>query len=460
MDTSISFSKIVATPTLASWSQAYNAGKLFAVLSIEKTDHHDMDSLNIVGKGLLDKLEQEFFATEVKDLESIKKAILTVFEGVSHELTVSFVLCFFNENILYLFVLGKGNAFIKRDGKFGNILNSSKDNLKNIVSSSGFIQDNDLIILTTSAFSEVITSDVLYSSLETGLPTDATEALAPKIHKTEDGRLAAIIIKYNKPQEEPPAMAPEEEKIEDVILNNKTSKLGNIKNNVVLFLNKSFSLIKSKLKRQSFKSNPKKKILLLASIAIAIILVFSIFTAIKNQNNAKIASQFSEVFPQAQKKYDEGESLLDLNKNLARDSFLTAQKILEENKSKFPEKSKEKEKIENLLKNVNAKLSSIASLDATADKRKTLSVYVKNGSGVTGAAAKATDFLKGLGYNVVSTGNADTQDYQSTKIQVKSNKSEFLNLLKNDLSKNYTVGETSSDLSESVTEDTLIIIGK
>ena len=36
MDNNISFSKIVATPTLNSWSQAYNAGKLFAVLSLER----------------------------------------------------------------------------------------------------------------------------------------------------------------------------------------------------------------------------------------------------------------------------------------------------------------------------------------------------------------------------------------------------------------------------------------
>ena len=36
MDNNISFSKIVATPTLNSWSQAYNAGKLFAVLSLQK----------------------------------------------------------------------------------------------------------------------------------------------------------------------------------------------------------------------------------------------------------------------------------------------------------------------------------------------------------------------------------------------------------------------------------------
>ena len=65
MDNNISFSKIVATPTLNSWSQAYNAGKLFAVLSLEKTkDPSEIESLNMLGKDLLERLEQEFFVIE------------------------------------------------------------------------------------------------------------------------------------------------------------------------------------------------------------------------------------------------------------------------------------------------------------------------------------------------------------------------------------------------------------
>ena len=99
-------------------------------------------------------------------------------------------------------------------------------------------------------------------------------------------------------------------------------------------------------------------------------------------------------------------------------------------------------------------------MDSATDSKKSLSVAVQNGSGVAGAAAKASDFLKGLGYNVTSVGNADKDDYQNTKIQVKKSKVEFLNLLKADLSKNYTIGEATSDLPENSTEDALIIIGK
>jgi cytoskeletal protein RodZ len=49
-------------------------------------------------------------------------------------------------------------------------------------------------------------------------------------------------------------------------------------------------------------------------------------------------------------------------------------------------------------------------------ERSNLDVAVLNGSGEAGAATKASDALKKLGYNVVSSGNADNFDYATTQI--------------------------------------------
>lgn len=92
--------------------------------------------------------------------------------------------------------------------------------------------------------------------------------------------------------------------------------------------------------------------------------------------------------------------------------------------------------------------------------RSDLSVEVQNGSGVVGAASKASDFIKGFGYHVTSIGNAGNYDYEDVVISVKSDSSKYLSLLKSDLSKQYTVGSTSADLSASVSADALIIVGK
>ena len=92
--------------------------------------------------------------------------------------------------------------------------------------------------------------------------------------------------------------------------------------------------------------------------------------------------------------------------------------------------------------------------------RSKLNVVIQNGSGEAGVAGKASDYLKGLGYNISSTGNADNYNYANVFIKVKSDKSDFLGLLKKDLGFNYTIGTTSADLSSSSLEDALVIIGK
>lgn len=105
-------------------------------------------------------------------------------------------------------------------------------------------------------------------------------------------------------------------------------------------------------------------------------------------------------------------------------------------------------------KSVNP-VDSLTGLDRSA-----LSVEVQNGSGVTGAAARGSDILKGFGYKISSVGNANNEDYTNLTIQVKSTKSNFLALLKKDLGFSYTVGSASADLDSSSTADALVIIGK
>lgn len=97
---------------------------------------------------------------------------------------------------------------------------------------------------------------------------------------------------------------------------------------------------------------------------------------------------------------------------------------------------------------------------STGLDRSTLSIEIQNGSGVTGAAAKGSDVLKGFGYKVSSIGNADNENYENVTIQVKSTKTNFLALLKKDLGFSYTVGSTSADLSSDSTADAVVIIGK
>jgi hypothetical protein len=457
MDNNLTFSKIVATPTLNSWSQAYNAGKLFAVLSLDKTeDLPEIESLNILGKDLLERLEQEFFVIENKNLESIKNALLTVFDKAAKGVNISFAAGVIVNNILYLFALGNSKVFIKRGDNLGLLLNHQDVDPKKILSSSGFLKEEDLIVLATDAFSQVITREDLDSSLNNNEPSEITESLAPKIHKSENGKISAIVIRYNSPVAE--------KIIDDAIAKTDLEEIAQEEAVVEKALpnsyKKYFSPLKSKFKNLISKIRLTKKLFLIPAVIIVGVLILSVFLAIREQNNAKIRTLFAQIYPQAQKKYEEGQGLADLNKNFARDSFLAAQKILKDNMAQFPPKSKENSQAQDLLKKVDSGLAQVSSIDKSGLDRSTLSLIVQNGSGIEGVAGKAAKILQDLGYNVVSTGNADNYNYEGVTIKVKKENEKFLDLLKKDLSKDYAVKTDSSDLLSDSPTDALIIIGK
>lgn len=102
-----------------------------------------------------------------------------------------------------------------------------------------------------------------------------------------------------------------------------------------------------------------------------------------------------------------------------------------------------------------------SSIDKTTGlDRAKVDISIQNGSGVAGVAAKASSLLKNLGYNVISSGNADNFDYENVTVQVKTATSKYIPLLKKDLSATYTVASATSDLPASSSADVLIIIGK
>lgn len=95
--------------------------------------------------------------------------------------------------------------------------------------------------------------------------------------------------------------------------------------------------------------------------------------------------------------------------------------------------------------------------EAQETKRSDLSIVIHNGNGEAGVAGKASNILKQLGYKVHSTGNAANYDYEKTVIRISKDKAVYLELLKDDLSSSYTIGETSTNYTGA--GDALIIIG-
>ncbi len=368
-ETNVTFAKIVANPTAYSWSQAYNAGKLFAVLSLERNEENseEKDGLNVLGKEILDNLEQEYFTLETKDLDSIKNAVLVTSKKIPEDVFCSFVICAIVNNLLYAFILGKGKVDVKRKEKLGTILYVEEGVSSSIKAASGFLQNNDIIVLQTKQFSDIVSADTLAASLDSQPPSEIAETLAPKIHgnEKEQSGAAAIILSYKGLEQEQLEQADEvlepgekEEEAEEEIIQPEEKEEKMPEAPVEVASSGYLSLILGKLKLPKIDSfNHSKKLLLTVAVIIGVVFIASIFLAVKKQNDAKTQALFNQVYSPAQKKYDEGQSLLELNQNLAHDSFAAAQKILEDGKSKFPEKSKEEEQVLTLLQKVNQALS-------------------------------------------------------------------------------------------------------
>ncbi len=388
----ITSEKITATPTATSWAQTYHAGHLFAVLSLtqdeEKTDEEK--TLAAVGKDIINSLEEEYFTLETKSLSAIKDALQTTVAKIPKEITASLLVAAIIANpkatsakrkeILYLFVLGKGQVALKRNDTITPLLQETSE----LTGASGFLQDDDIVVVQTESFISLIPKEKILTALSQNKIADAAETLAPLVHETENGGACAIFINYRSNVPEKPLKEEKETMplpppptIEETPVAHKPSLFQQITERIGKIKQRQFALSQAKLK-------PKKILFLGVAILIAAIFVGGIMTTIQKQKHAETVALFQSIYPEAQKKYDEGQSLTGLNKNLAHDNFLEAEKILKDGQKKFPQGSNEYDQIASLLKKTEEALNNtgqIAAVDAKETDAKNspvLEAMIKN----------------------------------------------------------------------------------
>lgn len=363
-NTSLAFAKLTATPTEKAWSQAYNAGNLFACLSLNSKGEEDLHALQALGKELFSNLEAEFFTLEEKTLETIRDAIQKSLSHIPETVFADFSLAYFKDTVLYLFVSGESLVLMKRGGKLGTLLAGRRDAEQKIQTASGYLQNEDVIILETNQFASNISDQHLLESLELSLPNDIAESLSVHMHEKTDGDQAAIIIAYHgiaKPALDKPYEEDENITLADIQTEEEPQPqrphLPNFS-----FLSKFLPRSGIPLRGTPLPSLPylnhRKKFFLSISVIILALLIVSVFLTKQKQTNSKNAEIFNSIYPPAQKAYDEGVGLKTLNASLSREDLLKAEKLLADGKDKFPASSNEDKQIEELLAKVKAELGS------------------------------------------------------------------------------------------------------
>ncbi len=460
---SLAFAKLVATPTDTSWSQVYNAGNLFASLSLSKKTHEAEVSLNSIGKEMFSSLESEFFTLENKDLENIKMSLANSTHTIPSSVVASLCLAFFKENILYVFVFGRGTVIMNRQDKTG-ILIEELANDDEIKSASGFLENGDIIVLQTHQFAKDMPPDTISGALELNLPNDIAEALSPAMHEKDDGSprseaggQAAIIIKYlggvtsaipaSEPEaesddpeakeavddfvpaqieEEPEIMqsatihhAPNEEFAQGVSADDQIfqpeGELKKISSLPKIDISKLFSsgfLKKNPLKGLSHRS----KLFLSVAVIILVILTLSISFTKQKEENTKTSALFATIYDPALEDYEDGISVKSINKEFARSDFLKSQALLHSGKGKFKKGSDEEKKILELLAKVDSELGGASASEVIKPKEVSLGTndflsIVKTNSTASGFAKDQNSTLFVTDKAVVSvSGNGTKKD--------------------------------------------------
>ncbi len=345
----LAFAKLVATPTDSSWAQAYNAGNLFVCLSLTNMTPEPL-SLHVVGKEVFNILESEFFTLTEKNIHTIKEAIKVSIKNTPPECSVNLCMAVFKDDMLYVFIAGAGKVILKRDRTIGILLekdasaNISSD--KDILSASGYLKNKDTIVLETKQFTKDISEEALSSALELDLPSDIAEALSPQVHKKDDGDQAAIIISYQGFVQDIEPDQTLEEAQEEYRAETESRPT----------YTPEPPPKKKKLSLGVLRLNHTKKLMLSIAVIIATLLVASIFIAQDKQKNEKRQQLFVSIYEPAKKSYDEGKSIQSLNKDLSRNDFIKAEKILKEGLPKLEEASSEKKQLQELLTKVEAEL--------------------------------------------------------------------------------------------------------
>jgi len=361
--------KIVGRSKEEIWGQVFQSDSLFLVVEVSVPEDFEAAPL---GKEIINALFSKLDQLSTVNLKNLKKLIslqnnsfldLQISEGIK----LNLVLCTLVDSVFYLLILGQGKAFLKRGKKLATLLDGEG-------SGSGVLKDNDLLILGSPKFNQIISLETLKSNLDQLSPQEIAENLAPLLHSQENsfGAAAMIIsskfegfdgelsrtVRGSRPEEE--KKKKKEEKIPVLWFFSKIKPL-------IISLRSFLKLPSFVLKRKiSQEERAKKSVLTVALILTALLLVSIVFGFGKREKSVR-EEKFQAIFETASHKFDEGKALLDLNTQKSRELLQEAQESLLQGLEEFKKGSKEKRKIEELLKQIETALKEAEKIYKLAD---------------------------------------------------------------------------------------------
>lgn len=342
MEHSSPASKIVATATDTAWAQAYSAGKLHIILSLEGQADTPLASL---GKETIEKLQREFFALDEKNLKDLKTVVETVTKTVPENLTLSLIVTTLVQNTLYIVIAHSGSVILKRGDTLSIIGAGKKGELTGF---SGNLLPDDLVLCATHALLTTISSDDLKLAFDQKTADALSENLAPLLHEHATGAEAGLTWKMiGLPQQHEETV--EEKPQED----NDTLDLQEDGEKKPAFAFPHVPNIRTSIPMNHFG---KKQLIIAAIIVLLIVLGLGIFYEKSNRANSQLEKQADAVLSSNMQKYDDAIALQSLNQTLATEELQGIKEDVEKKAVNIPENSTAGKKIKEFLSKVNLAL--------------------------------------------------------------------------------------------------------
>lgn len=316
----LSIAKIVGSPkgNTGCWIHTFlppqeekvnRRGQIFAVATLSGLTAEE--EIAAAGKELISRLHEEYYG-DLSDTAFIqlKKAV----EKVSLEFKAEIAAVAEVKGVFNAALIGDGRLIFCRGGKTLNLLAGSSEG--EVKTGSGYLRNHDLFLLGSGEFFKLVAQGVLQAALMTGSPSEAAEALAPIIHGQENGSgAAAIIVKV----EEKPTKPVTEERVTQ-------KRWIEIKNKFQRRFSDRLSLIIEKA-REKEKAKRSPKTLITVALVLLFILGVSVVLGSRQRQQLGITKETQSLFAEAKAKKDEGQGLLTLNPEKARQLLLEAQTL-------------------------------------------------------------------------------------------------------------------------------------
>lgn len=149
-----------------------------------------------IGQKFLTLIKEGINSEEINHLTDFEEYIGEKIKEVNLPTAFSLSAGFVRDNILYLKTINQGEVYIYRAGKLVSIIRGN-------LSASGFLQENDLIIFTSTHFIEVMgAAEELRRFLDKRSPNQIVEEITPILKGKNDQGVIALFVQFKKEAED------------------------------------------------------------------------------------------------------------------------------------------------------------------------------------------------------------------------------------------------------------------